>query len=660
MIANMLGRWLDIKPRLTVVAALLAAISDALAFAAMPQWLSALCVITLMAFTFWIFWFARRWRVGMVLCFLSACMYGLACWSALRRDGVCGLGKSGDRICMRGIVSRCMRTGSSDVRLFVAPCSAAPYGEKTSGAAKREIPESALPAGRARSLLLVRLRNSPATKELIFACDNGKSAIVELSGRLRKLPTAHFPWDFDARSYYSREGVNGSLAVNSGRQLRVVSMAERNNDTAAGDCMDGIRQRMVKTHQNALGAENGALLSSMVIGDADVKPDAQIREQFRALGLSHLIAASGFNLTVVVAVAFWSVRFFVRSARLIAVWCCGCIIFYCLLAGFSPSVERAALMCSVALWALTLRRSVYLPACISAALLLTLFLYPQSLADAGLQLSYAATFAIAFAAPSLKKLLCELVHCPGWLADVVSVVFVANAAVLPLQMIYFWQVGQLSLVANTLVSPLVAPITILGFVSSAMAGISNPIAETIAVCIDIVNGWPLCLMMAIVAWLSSYQWSVVRVSAPPAFPVIAYYVVLIFWMWHVRETTKPKRGMLFLLLSTVCFVAAATMLFLRPKLAGPTVIFMRESMLLALPDGTALLVGNCRDRSVGKAMLVCGVRRLAAVPFAPAVMHDFLPPLHAGSMVLQMQGTQCRQIQDVSQLFRYGCDSRCR
>ena len=69
------------------------------------------------------------------------------------------------------------------------------------------------------------------------------------------------------------------------------------------------RQALVQFHRSALGVHDGDLLSSMVLGDRAVSPEREIVDNFRASGLSHILAASGFNLSIVATSIYFVLRF---------------------------------------------------------------------------------------------------------------------------------------------------------------------------------------------------------------------------------------------------------------------------------------------------------------------------------------------------------------
>lgn len=69
--------------------------------------------------------------------------------------------------------------------------------------------------------------------------------------------------------------------------------------------MDKIRKGIINTHISHLGDHSGKLLASIVLGDRAVNLPSKVRDSFRACGLSHLLAASGFNLSILVGSVYF-------------------------------------------------------------------------------------------------------------------------------------------------------------------------------------------------------------------------------------------------------------------------------------------------------------------------------------------------------------------
>ncbi len=150
------------------------------------------------------------------------------------------------------------------------------------------------------------------------------------------------------------------------------------------------------------------LVRALALGDR-TDLSAPVREAFRRLGLSHLLAVSGLHLSLVASLFYAALRVSLgRSAWLAArrdtrrVALVGGVIgatFYALLAGWGVPVRRALVLLLALLLAVIRRRHVVRAEPLSAAAILVLAIEPAALFDPGAQLSFAAAWGLAFAAP---------------------------------------------------------------------------------------------------------------------------------------------------------------------------------------------------------------------------------------------------------------------
>ena len=288
------------------------------------------------------------------------------------------------------------------------------------------------------------------------------------------------------------------------------------------------RQRIVAFHRSVLGSEMGSLLSSMVIGDRAVSLEKATTDEFRAAGLSHVLAASGFNLSVVAGSIFFLLRS-VGNIWITNLFCFLGMVTFVFVAGPSPSVLRAFLFGSIILISSCLGRKLHLPAALSLTMFLVLLFDPWSCSDLGFQLSYLATAAMIVAAGRLTQILQnQWRRCPGWILSALAAALVAQAAVLPLQLYYFGQFNSYCLPANVLVAPLVPVVTIGGFLASFLhlleAGIHCPFS--LALLVDKLCFYPMQLICCFVSFFARAPLALVDTAKASSAAVFSYYSVL--------------------------------------------------------------------------------------------------------------------------------------
>lgn len=201
-----------------------------------------------------------------------------------------------------------------------------------------------------------------------------------------------------------------------------------------------------------------ALVPALVDGD-DAAVDDALAEDFRRSGLTHLLAVSGTNLTIVLAAVLVAGRSV--GVRRRGVWVLGAvsIVGFILLARPDPSVVRAAAMGAVGLAAVGYGRRGGVRA-LSWAVVALVFLDPWLARSAGFVLSVCATTGILLLTEPLALRFQRWM--PRWCALAVAVPIAAQLACTPALAAISGEVSLVAVVANLVAAPAVAPTTILG------------------------------------------------------------------------------------------------------------------------------------------------------------------------------------------------------
>lgn len=155
-----------------------------------------------------------------------------------------------------------------------------------------------------------------------------------------------------------------------------------------------IRQYMLETINRQLPKSEAGFVSAIILGDKS-SISYEDKEMFRASGISHIIAVSGFHLTVITQIFMFALYYLTGGRKRIASLLCAAFVFlFMAVVGFSPSVVRAGIMQMIYL----LGESIFLKSdpfnSLGLAALILCFRNPYSAADVGFLLSFAATFGI--------------------------------------------------------------------------------------------------------------------------------------------------------------------------------------------------------------------------------------------------------------------------
>ncbi|WP_328732535.1 ComEC/Rec2 family competence protein [Streptomyces caniferus] len=259
----------------------------------------------------------------------------------------------------------------------------------------------------------------------------------------------------------------------------------------AGHLRAGLREAT-----DGLRPDARALLPGLVVGDTSrVPPD--LDDAFRATDLTHLLAVSGSNLTIVLALLIGPPYLATRaerrglaprlglSLRGTALIGGALALAFIVVCRPDPSVLRAAACGLITLLAIgTGRRRSLLPALAAAVLLLVLY-DPWLARSYGFLLSVLATGALLLLAPRWSAAL-QRRRVPPRIAEVIAAAAAAQAVCAPVVAVLAARVGLVAVPCNLLAEVAVAPATVLGFAALAAAPVALPVAQVLAWC----AGWP--------------------------------------------------------------------------------------------------------------------------------------------------------------------------
>jgi competence protein ComEC len=330
---------------------------------------------------------------------------------------------------------------------------------------------------------------------------------------------------FDYASYLRRAGVHAVLRADW------VRATGRRRGGPAG-VIDHLRRQAEEGVGAGLSPPLAALARGIVLGQ-DERISSGTASEFKASGLAHLLAVSGQNVTLlaILTLPLLAAAGLGRRTRLVGVL--ALITIYVPLTGAGPSIMRAGAMGIAGTVASLAGRPASRWYGLLLAAAFTLLIDPRSWLDAGWQLSFAAVLGILLLVPSIRA---AFRRWPAPLAEGAAVTLAATLATAPLMAFHFERVSVVSLLANVVALPVVAPIMWLGMLSAAVAQVSIAAATLL----NALNGFCLAYLAAIAGWCASLPhavWSV-RLGSPVAL-VLAYAVPALSIGIGRRVSTRP-------------------------------------------------------------------------------------------------------------------------
>ena len=467
---------------------------------------------------------------------------------------------------------------------------------------------------------------------------------------------------FDFSAYLRRRGISGELLLDDAR-----ATGRRRGGIA--HVLDLMRERAQRAVAAGLPAPEAALARGMVLGQDEAIAEG-VREDFRASGLAHLLAVSGQNVMLLVALALPPLAVAGLGPRGRGVALLGLVALYVPLAGAGPSLQRAGVMGAAGIAAMTLSR----PASRWYALLLaaatTLALNPRAWEDPGWQLSFAAVVGIlclgvplgrAFTRvadglsaargvrptgplphgglPALQARLPALrAALARGLAEGAAITLAATLATAPLLAHHFDAVPVAGLPANLLALPAVAPAMWLGMVKAGL-GLLAPLVpplDWLAEALGPLTRLPVAFISRLAELFAQMPGGQLSSPLPSRAGVPIAYALLAGGAWvihraaralgpHAQELVARWRRRPAAQRAAVAAALSAAVVLTALRMLGPpappdtlTVRFLDvgqgDATLVQHPDGSAVLFdGGPPEAGTARLLRRAGVRELTAV-----------------------------------------------
>ena len=256
-----------------------------------------------------------------------------------------------------------------------------------------------------------------------------------------------------------------------------------------------------------------------------------LMEQFNITGLTHIIAISGYNITIIVAFVMWALKSLPRKTAFI----CAVvgIVLFTLFVGASPAVVRASIMGILGLLALNYGRSnnIHLTILWSAAIMVTW--NPKILVyDVGFQLSFAAVMGLIYVAPHFEKY-SKLLPGAFGIREAIVMTMSAQVMALPIIVYNFERLSLIAPISNLLVAFAIPPAMLFGFVAVLVSFVFPPLGLVFAY----IAWGVLTYIIKIIELTAAIPYASVDWTGVTLWMMVGYYVVLGILLWWLR----PKK-----------------------------------------------------------------------------------------------------------------------
>jgi competence protein ComEC len=335
-----------------------------------------------------------------------------------------------------------------------------------------------------------------------------------------------------------------------------------------------------------------AFISALVLGyKKDLDP--QLKEQFTSIGVVHVLAVSGLHVGIIYWVlqkVFFFLLLIKRGKLLYVGFILSALWFYVLLAGFSPSVLRAAFMFSLVLLARSSDRGTTVFNVMAASAFFILMHSPSTLFDLGFLFSYLAVAGIVIIQPVLLGWLSFKSKILSYIWTMIALSVSAQLLVTPLSIYYFHQFPLVFIVANLVMVPLVV-----AFIYPASLFLLMPNDFFLSRILEHLLEYAYLLIAVLSAFFESFPMAKLQELPMDSNQLILWYLLLFFLMvfilLQIPRAALVSLGVIFMLIANHVHLN-----YQSAKQSEMLVFFTQNDWWIILVNGrTANIVSNQPD-----------------------------------------------------------------
>lgn len=285
--------------------------------------------------------------------------------------------------------------------------------------------------------------------------------VLELYGLLGK------PAEFDSFSYADYLAKDGIFVVMYGPRVKLL---EKDGFVSGWRLLYAIKSFVSRRIQTLFTEPGSGIVLGLLLGLRSSIPQ-EILDNFQRSGLTHILAISGYNITLLITIVGAFLKSGSRRLRFAATWMA--IAFFALLTGLSASVVRASIMGALAVFTLFQGRKADGILILLLSGFFMVLVSPRILVwDVSFQLSFVSTLGLMMIMPVWEK---HLQKMPPLLAEGLPVTLAATIFTTPVALYHFGTFSVISPLANLIFLPFIPLIMFFSFLALASSILLLPI-----------------------------------------------------------------------------------------------------------------------------------------------------------------------------------------
>lgn len=367
------------------------------------------------------------------------------------------------------------------------------------------------------NFLICKLRTDSIHRKKFYEEINTGNKIY-LTGTFKKGREERNPGEFNYQKYLASKNIEGIFVIYPKDSISITD----HKKNFFSSTLFAVRKSIDAKIKNLHKPEAAGLIKGLVLADRS-EINFETKTEFVNSGVIHVLAVSGLHVGyVLIIVVFIFGRFGIYTRASLTILA---LIFFMLLTGASPSVNRATIMSIIIIIAYLTNRNTNLVNSVSLAAIIILLINPMELFNPGFQLSFSAVLSIAVIYPIFQNSIYKIRIRHKWIENILlfaAVSLSAQIGTLPFTLAYFSKLSLIALLANLIVIPSIGVILAIGILTIITSYFSYFIAGILASANNLLTN----LLTNLISFAGKLDESFLWIRDYSLYDSIVYYTIL--------------------------------------------------------------------------------------------------------------------------------------